>query len=388
MTDMFAVIVVALPFASAVVLATIASWRIGIRVNALAAGIQFLVACLLVWYSDTAAASLVVLTAFVAMTTSWFGRRDITAALAARTLTRQRARLHHVGFQLLIGAIQAAALAGDPALTWLALVIAVAGTATVIGAARGPGAAAATSRLVLHGAIGLLLALLGILLLGLAPAPAGGFLLLGYGALGGLVPLHAWLAGAAAEGTLPGAVVVMLLTNVPPLLFMRLHLAPELLIPFGFVSLLPAAVALLAQPGWRRTVALAGLAQLGMVVFAIGIGAKQAAWLQLALLALARSAVLQSQGNDMLAWLALALLPLYALHLLAGPTVAVSAWLLLPLAAGTLLAVWALVERHPAAAMADWRASGPIWLQLAVMALLALAPPGRMAALLRAVAPG
>lgn len=385
MTSAIPVVVVALPFISAAVLAAVASWRLGAWINAASASLQFVVACVLVWRAGTIPTYLVVLTAFVAMTTSWFDRRDIAGSLAARSLTRRRARVYHVGYQALVGAIQAATLADNLILTWLALVVAVAAAVAMTEAVRKPAAAAAASRLVVHGAIGLLLAMLGTLLLDLAPGPAAVFLLLGYGALAGLVPLHGWVASAAAEGMVPGAIIVALLANVPLALFMRLHIAPELLIAFGLLSLLPGSVALLVRLDHRRTVAVAGMAQLGMVVFAIGIGAKQVAWLHLTLLTLARSAVLQSQGDDMIAWLALALLPLYALYLLAEPTVAVSAWLVVPFAAGVLLATCALLERRPAGISSRWPDATPVWLQLALIVLLALAMPARVVALFPAV---
>ena len=221
---MIPVIVVALPFVSAAVLAMVASWRIAIWFNAGSASLQFVVAFALAWQVPTAATHLAVLTAFVAMTTSWFGRRDIAVSLAARSLNRQRIRRYHVGYQALIGAIQAAALADDLIVTWIALVVAVAASAAVTGAARGAAAAAAASTLVQHCAIGLLLALLGTLLLDLAPGAAGVFLLLGYGTVAGLVPLHSWQPNTAAEGVPPGAIVVAVLANVPLMLFMRLHI--------------------------------------------------------------------------------------------------------------------------------------------------------------------
>jgi hydrogenase-4 component F len=388
MNSAIPVAVVALPFVTAAVLAVVASWRIGAWINAGSASLQVVAAGLLVSRAGAAAAHLVMLTAFVAMTTSWFGRRDIAASLAARSLGRRRARLYHVGYQALVGAIQAATLAADPILTWFALVVAVAAAAAVTGAARGPIAAAAASRLLLVCAIGLLLALLGTLLLDLAPRPAAVFLLLGYGALAGMVPLHSWLADALAEGVEPGAIIVALLANVPMMLFMRLPIDPGLLIAFGLASLLPGAVALCARLDRRRTVALAGMMQIGMVVFAIGIGAKQVAWLHLTLLALARSAVLQSHGDDMVGWLALALLPLYALYLLAEPTVVVATWLLAPLAAAALLACWALLDRRPAEVAAVRLAATPIWLQLALMVLLAFAMPAQVVAWFRMVATG
>jgi hydrogenase-4 component F len=378
--------VVALPFVTAALLAVVASWRIGTWINAGSASLQFVVACALVAHAGAAKTHLVMLTAFVAMTTSWFGWRDITAAIAARSLSRRSARLYHAGNQALVGAVQAAALADSPMVAWLALVVAVAAAAAMTGAARGPDAAAAASRLVLYCAIGLLLALLGTVLLDLASGPAGVFVLLGYGALAGLVPLHSWLANAMAEAVAPGAITVTLLANVPLLLFMRLQIDPAFLIAFGLASLLLGAIAISARLDRRRTVALAGMAQFGMMVFAIGIGAKQVAWLHMTLLALARSAVLQSRGDGVVAWLALALLPLYALYLLAEPTVAVSAWLLVPLAVGVLLTVWALLERRPAGIAADRLAAAPIWLPLALMVLLAFAMPGQVVAWFRVAA--
>ncbi len=340
------VIVVGLPFASALVLALIASWRIGVWVNAGSASLQLIAAGSLAWQAGTAESALVVLTAFIAMATSWFGRRDIAAALAERLLSRRRARLYHVGYQVMVGGLQAATLAAEPMLTWFALVLAVAGAAAITAAPRPASAAKAASRLIRHCSAGLALALLGTLLLDLAPNEAAVFLL-GYGALAGLVPLHAWLPGAAAVMPVPVAALVALMANVPLLLFMRLPVPPDLFIAFGLASQLTAAAGLFARLDAQRMISLAAIAQLGMIVFAIGAGTRQAAWLLMALLALARSAALQ--GRDPLAWLALALLPLFALSLLAASAVELSAWLVVPLAAGALMTTLALIERRPAA---------------------------------------
>jgi hydrogenase-4 component F len=376
MSGALALIVVALPFISAMVLALVASWRIGAWINTASASLQFVAAFALAWRTGVAEAHLVLLTSLVAMSVAWFDRRDIAAALASRSLNRQRARFYHVGYQVLVGGIQTATLADDPILIWLALVVAVAAAAVVTGAARDAAASAAASRLVLLCGIGLMLALLGTLLLGMAPELAGWFLLLGYTGVAGMVPLQFWMTSAAAEGVPPGAIIVTtLLPNVPLLLFMRLSIASGLLIAFGLASLLVGAVALWARLDWRRTVALAGVAQLGMAVFAVGIAAKPVAWLHVILLGLARSAVLQSQNNDVIAWLTLALLPLYALYLLAEPTVAVAAWLMVPLGAGVLLAICALVARCPSGVLVDWTTATPVWLQLAIVALLAFALP-------------
>ena len=136
------------------------------------------------------------------------------------------------------------------------------------------------------------------------------------------------------------------------------------------------------------------MAQIGLVMVAIGIGgpaATFAAWLTIILLALARASALQCVGlatTRLAAWtrfvaiLALALLPLFAMFLIAGTTV----WLLLPLGCGVLLTCWGLLSRLPmlaSLAVAPPRnvpfevaALAPIWLQLALLVLLAFAMPG------------
>ena len=303
------------------------------------------------------------------MTTSWFGRRDIASALATRLLNRRRTRLHHAGFQLLVGGMQAATLADDPGLTWFGLVVAGVAGAVMTSAYRGREAAA--SGLIRYGSAGLLLALLGTLVVGISDIPAGVLLLLGYGAIAGLPPLHGWLPALMAEAPAPAAIMITLLANAPLLLLMRLPIAPPLLIAFGLVSLLGAALALPASPDWRRTVALAHIAQLGIIVCGIGAGGARAALSLMTLLTLARSALLQSLGNDRLAWLSMAVLPLFALTLLASAVVAISPWLLVALAAGALLLTWTLFAPREVRA-GDWRTAAPVWLQLALMVLVAI----------------
>jgi formate hydrogenlyase subunit 3/multisubunit Na+/H+ antiporter MnhD subunit len=370
-------IVVALPFLSAAVLAVTGSWRIGAWINGGSAGLQFVVACALTYRVGGSATNFVLLAAFVAMTTSWSGQRDIAAALAAGSLSPWRVRLYHVGFQGVLGAVQAAALSAGQLPTWFAAVVGVAAAIALVRAMHDEAAPVAAARLALHCSIGLLLALLGMLLLGGSGAGGGVFILVGFGALAGLVPLHAWLPAAVAVSLAPGAVMLALLADVPLLVFLQLDVDRWMLIGFGLLSLMTVSVTLLAPVDRLRGVALAAVAQLGIAVFAIGVGAKQAAWQHVALLALARSAVLQSQDSDLLAWMVFALLPLYALSLVAGSAASVAAWLLAPLGAGVLLLVWVLLQRRPSGMVTGWHEAAPVWLQLAVFALLAFVLPLR-----------
>ena len=421
------VIVVALPFAAAVLLACTGSWRAGVWINAAAATLVFILACLLPWQLRPALPAFVaLLTAFIAMTTSWFGWRDVRAALAARRLDRRSTRHHHVAFQTLVGAILLAVLSDSPAVTWLGATIAVAAAAGVTAAVRTTEAQRAASRLVLLCGVGLMLALFGTLLLYQAAGPDavsgqwGGSqlavicLVLGYGGIAGLVPLHSWLPDAVAEGTTQGATLIgTLLANVPLLVFLRLRSAmadgPDtpiaLFLVVGLATTLLAACCLATRPDMRRKLTFAGTAMIGVVVFAFGLGSSAATLCGLLLTTMAtlvRAAAfqcLEAAPTPAAIWtraafdLGLAGLPIFALFLVAGATADYQPWLLLPLGAGVLLAAGSLLFGRPppdaardAIRPANLLELAPAWLQLGLVVLLAVAMPGPVAGWFRTMA--
>jgi hypothetical protein len=113
-----------------------------------------------------------------------------------------------------------------------------------------------------------------------------------------------------------------------------------------------------------------------MIVCAIGVGGLASAGI--VLLALTRAAALQSRGSAP-AMFALAILPLFLLFLLAARAVDFSAWLLLPLGGGALLTSLGVLRNIPAGSpSATPLAMAPIWLQLALVAAIALAIPRQL----------
>jgi hydrogenase-4 component F len=421
------VIVVALPFAAAVLLACIGSWRAGVRINAAAATLVFILACLLPWQFGTALPALLAfLTAFVAMTTSWFGWRDVRAALAARRLDRRSTRHHHVAFQTLLGAVLLAVLSDSPAVAWLGTTIAVAAAAGVTAAVRTMEAQRAANRLVLLCGVSLMLALFGTLLLYQAAGPDGVSgqwggsqladicLVLGYGGIAGLVPFHSWLPDAVAEGTTPGAILVgTLLANVPLLVFLRLCSAmadgPEtpiaVFLAAGLATTLLAACGLATRPDMRRRLTSAGTPMIGVVVFAFGLGSPAATvggLLVMTMLTLVRASAFQcieAAPTRAAIWtrtasdLGLAGLPIFALFLVAGATADYQPWLLLPLGVGVLLTAGSLLVGRPASGVArdairpaNMLELAPVWLQLALVVLLAVAMPGPVVGWFRTMA--
>jgi hydrogenase-4 component F len=420
-------VVVGLPFGSALLLACIGSWRAGLWINAAATTLVFILACLLPWQLRTALpAHVALLSAFVAMTTSWLGWRDVRAALAARRLDRRSARHHHIAFQALLGGILLAVLSESPAMTWLGTTIAIAAAAGLTGAVRSLEARHAAGQLLLLCGVGLMLALFGTLLLYLAAGPDASLprwggsqlalicLVLGYGGIAGLVPLHAWLADAVAAGTPQGATLIgALLANVPLLVLLRLRSAMAdgqdspivLFVVVGLATLLLAAFCLAAQPAMRREPTFAGTALVGVIVFAFGLGGAAATMggiLLLTMLTLARASALQCHDGAPTrvgAWtrttsvLCLAGLLIFGLFLVAGTAADTAPWLLLPLGAGVLLASGSLLGALPAPSAARDGGSpdgllglAPIWLQIALVVFLAVAMPGPVVGWLRTMA--
>ncbi len=421
------VIVVALPFAAAVLLACTGSWRAGVGINAAAATLVFILACLLPRQLGAALpALLALLTAFVAMTTSWLGWRDVHAALAARRLNRRSTRHHHVAFQTLLGATLLAVLSDSPAVTWLGTTIAVAAAAGMIAAVRTTEAQRAASQLLLLCGIGLILALFGTLLQYQAVGPdarSGQWgvsqlavicLVLGYGGIAGLVPLHSWLPDAVTEGTSQGATLIgTLLANVPLLVFLRLRSAmadgPDTpIVPYvvlGLATLLLAACCLATRPDMWRRLTFAGTALIGVVVFAFGLGSSAATFgglLLMTMVTLVRASAfqcLEAAPTRAAIWtrtasdLGLAGLLLLALFLIVGATADYQPWLLLPLGAGVLLTAGSLLVGRPASGVArdairpaNLLELAPVWLQLALVVLLAVAIPGPVVGWFRTMA--
>jgi hydrogenase-4 component F len=266
------------------------------------------------------------------------------------------------------------------------------------------------------------------------------FLLLGYGTKAGLVPLHSWLPDAHAEGPVPiSAVLSGLLLNAAMLAVLRAKaivganeqaIAPgPFLLALGLASVLLASVSLWRRRDARRFFGWSSIEHMGLAAFAFGLGgaaANLAGLLHLLGHSLVKSAVFfgvgraaQARGSQKIAditglvathpalgWgLALAIaglagLPPFLLFVsefrLLGAAAAQAPWLALPLAAGMVLAFAALVTVLQALCLGPpapdapgardgWReaaAAAPLWLHLALAALLALAMPAALAAML------
>jgi hydrogenase-4 component F len=137
------------------------------------------------------------------------------------------------------------------------------------------------------------------------------FLLVGYGTKVGLVPLHNWLPDAHAEGPTPiSAVLSGLLLNVALYAVVRnkvlvdgalgTHLAGNLMMGFGLLSVMVAALFLSRQKDIKRLFAYSSIEHMGIVTFAFGMGGSVASFaglLHMTAHSLTKSAIFFAVGH-------------------------------------------------------------------------------------------
>jgi hydrogenase-4 component F len=242
-------------------------------------------------------------------------------------------------YQMLMFGMNLALLSNNVGLMWVAVELATLTTVVMVGIYRTPAALEAAWKYFLLGSVGIALALFGTILVYLAARAVVGegldamawsvlvanahafdpallnlafvFLLLGYGTKVGLVPLHAWLPDAHAEGPTPiSAVLSGLLLNVALFAVLRFKsvmsanpaaLAPgPLMVSLGLASVVFAALMLYRRQDIKRLFAYSSIEHMGVITFAFGMGgtlANFAGLLHMALHSLTKSAIFFCVGH-------------------------------------------------------------------------------------------
>ncbi len=282
---------------------------------------------------------LVALTAFVGFTTAIFSRPYMRIEQEHGRLTAGRLRLYHSMYQLFNGTMLVALLTNNMGILWVAMEAATLTTVLLVSLYRTPASLEAAWKYFILCGVGIAQALFGTILLYFAAEKvlgAGGgallwteldhvkgqleptvlsiafvFLLVGYGTKVGLVPLHNWLPDAHAEGPTPvSAVLSGLLLNVALYAVVRckvlvegsLHtsFARELMMGFGLLSVVVAALLLSRQKDVKRLFAYSSVEHMGIITFAFGMGgpvANFAALLHMTVHSLTKSAIFFTVGH-------------------------------------------------------------------------------------------
>ncbi len=343
-----AILLLLLPAATAVLLLALPGYRVPAALNAGSACLTLLLASTLFWEKPATGPFLlvddlnivfVVLNTFVAFTTAVFSASYIAHELEVGRLSASQMRFYHAMYQVLLFAMNLALLANNIGLMWVAIEIATLTTVLMVGMYRSREAIEAAWKYFILGSVGIALALFGTILVYMAARPVVGegqdgmvwtvlmahaaafdpamlnlafvFLLLGYGTKVGLVPLHAWLPDAHAEGPTPiSAVLSGLLLNVALYAVLRFKLllaqAPGALAPgpllmgMGLASLLFAGFMLYRRRDIKRMFAYSSIEHMGIIAFAFGIGgplANFAGLLHMVMHSLAKSGIFFAVGH-------------------------------------------------------------------------------------------
>lgn len=418
--------ILVVPLVAAVVLATLPGYKSTARLNVLACFLTFIFAVSLVFerpmagillFVDDLSIVFVILNALVGLTTSIFSASYIAHELDTGKLNSIYVRFYHATYQIMMFAMNLALISNNIGLMWVGVEMATLTTVLMVGIYRTPEALEAAWKYFILGSVGIALALFGTILFYVAAVPVVGqgldamtwtllinrmsavdpallniafvFLMLGYGTKVGLVPVHAWLPDAHAEGPTPiSAVLSGLLLNVALYAVLRFKLlmvangeaiAPgPMMIAMGLTSLVFAAFMLYQRRDIKRLFAYSSIEHMGIITFAFGIGgplANFAGLLHMTMHSLTKSAIFFAVGqiaqvkrtqkidgirgltvsHPVLGWglvlgvVAIAGLPPMGVFmsefLVVTSTFVKTPWLALPLVFGLLLALGALLGK-------------------------------------------
>lgn len=298
------------------------------------------------FYIDSFNVYLIVLTALVGATTSFFSRPYMAREQAHGRVNGARMRLYHASYQGFLFTMLLALTTNNLGVLWVALEGATLATVLLVSLYRTPESVEAAWKYFIICGVGIALALFGTVLVYFAAAQviadpdqallwsvlaghaaslkpvvmtiAFVFLLVGYGTKVGLVPMHTWLPDAHSEGPTPmSAVLSGLLLNVALYALVRVkiltdgalashehlhdpHLAGYLMMGFGVLSFTVAGLFLHRQRDIKRLYSYSSIEHMGLMTFAFGLGGPLATFgglLHMTVHSLTKSAIFVSVGH-------------------------------------------------------------------------------------------
>ncbi|WP_442496769.1 hydrogenase 4 subunit F [Methylobacter sp. sgz302048] len=281
---------------------------------------------------------LIVLTAFVGLTTAIFSAPYMEHEKEIGRLNDARLKLYHAMYQGFMLSMYLVLMTNNMGILWVAMEGATLATVLLVSLYRTPESVEAAWKYFILCGVGIAQALFGTILLYYAAEQIGSeenallwsvlyenadklnpevlkiafvFLLIGYGTKIGLVPLHNWLPDAHSEGPTPmSAVLSGLLLNDALYAVVRnkmlvdgashSDMAGFLMMGFGLLSFLIGSLFLHRQKDIKRLFSYSSIEHMGMMTFAFGIGgplATFAALLHMTVHSLTKSAIFVTVGH-------------------------------------------------------------------------------------------
>jgi hypothetical protein len=263
------------------------------------------------FFIDSLNIFLIALTSLVAFTTSLFSGTYMRREKEEGRLTPGSLHLYHPMFQIFVLTMVLALSSNNLGILWVSMEAATLSTVLLVSLYRTKAGFGAAWNYFILCSVGISQALFGTILIYFSAAQVAGpdehailwthlesikdslppsvvslafiFLLVGYGAKAGLVPLHNWLPDAHAEGPTPvSALLSGLLLNVALYAILRVKIlvdgalhsnfAGNLMMAFGLLSVVVAAFFLLRQKSLKRLFAYSSIEHVGLMTFAFGLG--------------------------------------------------------------------------------------------------------------------
>ena len=291
------------------------------------------------FYVDAFNVYLILLNAFVGMTTAIFSGPYMAHELAIGRVDAGRMRLYHAMYQGFLLTMLVALSTNNLGILWVAVEGATLATVLLVSLYRTPKSIEAGWKYFILCGVGIAQALFGTVLVYFAaervlpgsdeallwsvlhqragqmdPAVltlAFVFLLIGYGTKVGLVPLHNWLPDAHSEGPTPmSAILSGLLLNIALYAMVRFkmlvdpaigsNLAGLMMMGFGLLSFTVAGLLLHRQQDVKRLFSYSSIEHMGLMTFAFGIGGPMAtfgALLHMIVHSLTKSAIFVTVGH-------------------------------------------------------------------------------------------
>lgn len=326
-------LVLLIPLLSGVLQALFGQHRLAGNFNVFTSFLQFFASVWMAWtvlshgalgridgqfYIDSFNVYLIVLTALVGATTSFFSKAYMQDEEAKGRLNSTQMRLYHASYQGFLFTMQLALTTNNLGVLWVSLEGATLATVLLVSLYRTPESIEAAWKYFIICGVGIAQALFGTVLIYFAaahviPDPeqallwrvlvehadqlqpvimaiAFVFLLVGYGTKVGLVPMHTWLPDAHSEGPTPmSAVLSGLLLNVALYALVRVkvltdaalangasghdpHMAGYLMMGFGLLSFTVAGYMLHRQKDIKRLFSYSSIEHMGLMTFAFGLG--------------------------------------------------------------------------------------------------------------------
>jgi hydrogenase-4 component F len=291
------------------------------------------------FYIDGFNVYLILLNAFVGMTTAIFSGPYMAHELAIGRVDDGRMRLYYSMYQGFLFTMLVALSTNNLGVLWVSVEGATLATVLLVSLYRTPKSIEAGWKYFIICGVGISQALFGTILVYFAaekvlPGSEEGllwtvlqqqaaqmdsgvlaiafvFLLVGYGTKVGLVPLHNWLPDAHSEGPTPmSAILSGLLLNIALYAIVRFkmlvdpalgsHLAGNLMMGFGMLSFSVAGLLLHRQHDVKRMFSYSSIEHMGLMTFAFGIGGPLAtfgALLHMVVHSLTKSAIFITVGH-------------------------------------------------------------------------------------------